>query len=1415
MNKKISKFLKIIFIVFLINISQVIAATNTWEFDLSTDYTLSNSASFNFSSSIASLKKNILVHIWSSTSATTLNWAYDLVVEWNYAYVTNFADNSFSIYNVSNPASPTFVSEIVNNGWTIRLQWPTWLVKNGNYVYVASNTSDALQIINVSNPAAPTAAWQVVDATNLNWIRWLAISWNYLYTTNDVRDSLRIFNITTPTAPVLTGTLRDATNLNWARWIKIVWNYAYIAWYDWDRFTSVNISNPAAPVLGGSITDAANLNWAWDVEIVWNYAYVSAYLNASVRIINITTPTAPTAVWNISGWSYTLTNPRDLLAVWNNLYMTAYIWDTINVADISNPAAPTYVTKYTHNAANPLLNWAYGLFNVWDYLYITSLDWDSLEIMKISYDNASPSVLPNTWFTIWSDYLTSLSNVLWWGNAWSITYQISKDNWTTWYYWNWSAWVTTALWVTNSNSLSVINTNIDDFNLIAWTWIFKFKAFLTSNGDQAVELDSFTVNTTSAPSPGWVSTNMALWFKSNKWTSTTTDWAALNTWNDFSWFWAHATAWNAPIYKNNTTENLNYYPVVDFNGTSNYLENLNNNAYSDSYFMVLVPEVNVNWSLAWQNPFWWDCDSWVLSSGTCWLSFAWPTLWAFTVAINDEVITHAIGSSVNWRSAQIWAYSYSAWSPMLLTVNENATLNGTDIYEKWIKIDNTTTNTYQTLSTADFRIGSSIYTASPWYYNWKIAEIINYSAWISNTDRQKIESYLAVKYGITLSNWTVNYLDSVWNIVWNTSTSWLYKNNIFWIARDDLSSLTQIKSTSVNTPWLLSVDAVWEGTSMSPSFSDMSDLEYLFIADDNLSNTWTQIGSPVWYDILSRKWKVSETWDLWTLNLDFDVASTFFDIPTLSSWTSYYIVVDSDLDWLLSDETPISLTNVSWTIWRASGINLQNGAIFTLASESSSNNIPTNIWLSDNYVLENVVSWTTVWVLSTTDLDSWDSHTYTLSAWAWDTDNSHFSISWNNLNIIESPDYEIKTSYSIRIQTNDWNGWLYQKQFTIYVTNVWETTNTIIDFETPWKYSVTSWVWNRTTTSPFENAYSLEANNSWLANTQSCFEVNNTFYGWIWTIDFKYRVSSQAWADFFRFYIDNVEQQSWSWDLAWATYTKTDVTAWSHTYKWCYIKDWATNSFSDTSWVDYITFANTAPDLNPPVISSTNFADNSLLPGWLHNLVINYSDVWTWIDTGSATMKLYKWNWVDWWLNIAWSWINFWASSISTTQATYPTNDLAYGKYKYVFQIHDWFWNYDNVEVIFYIDKPEFTISTWAYLSSLWMAYWTDEIVVTVKTVWAPYQVQLLKDSTFDDGRWNVIIDWDWSYWIWYDISPYAWPRRDIPTYPVIWTWVLNVNTTWNFNTYYHSIKMTTVLWEEQVAWSYDMNISFKTIFGY
>ncbi len=85
--------------------------------------------------------------------------------------MTNNTRDSVSILNISNPALPTFVSEILNNGGTLRLDGAAGIVKDGNFLYVASQVSDALQIINVTNPALPTAAGQLVNATNLNGAR--------------------------------------------------------------------------------------------------------------------------------------------------------------------------------------------------------------------------------------------------------------------------------------------------------------------------------------------------------------------------------------------------------------------------------------------------------------------------------------------------------------------------------------------------------------------------------------------------------------------------------------------------------------------------------------------------------------------------------------------------------------------------------------------------------------------------------------------------------------------------------------------------------------------------------------------------------------------------------------------------------------------------------------------------------------------------------------------------------------------------------------------------------------------------------------------------------------------------------------------------------------------------------------------
>lgn len=1410
---------KILFLILSFYVIWVYASSNIWDFSSSSDYTYSVASDFTVSWSIATLNKNTLVHTWVITNATNYNWAYDVVVDWNYAYMTSFLWDRLNVLDISNPSSPTLVWSIINNGGTIRLDWAAWLIKDGNYLYVASNASDAIQIINVSNPAAPTQVWQLFNATTLNWARGLTKLWNYLYVAVDTYDALQVIDVTNPATPTIAWTYRNATNMNWAREVKISWNYAFVTCYNRDALSVIDISTPTSPVYVTQLREVTNLNWAWNLEISWNYAYVSAYLNDSVRVIDISTPTAPVAVTSISWWSYSLTNPMDLVVEWNYLYIASFWLDAINIADISNPTIPVFVSKVLHNATNPLLDWANGLFIVWDLVYTAVYNSDALEVLRLTYPSNSPYLQPVTAFNYWiTNNLLNFSETLWAWNEGSITYQISKDNWTTWYYWNWSSRTTTIWWVANSNLASVINANLSLFNaVVGGTGQFTFRAYFTSNWIQKVELDNVNVTASDPASPGWISTNLSIWLKADKWTSSTTDWASITSWADQSGNWYDTTTWVAPSYINNDVNNLNYNPLIDFDWTT-YLENLNNWANSTSYYLVLIPDSQVDWTLVWQVPFSFDCTSWVLSSWTCWLAFAWWVLWAFTVALNDEVVTHALGSSANWRSAQIGAYSYNAWNPMLLWFNQNSTWDSTDIYEKWIKIDNFTVNTYQTLSTADFRLWRSLDWANIFPYDWKIAEVIDYTWRLSDSDRERIESYLALKYGITLNWWTVNYIASDWiTSIWNTGVAGTYINNIFGIWRDDTSWLSQIKSKSSNPDWIITINALWEWTNMSPSFVDIADKEFLSVSNNIGASTWTQIWNPAWYDILSRQWRVQETWDIWTLSLDFDVWNSNFDVPVLSTWSVYYFIFDSDNDNLLSDETPQSMTNISWNIWQISWVNLQNWQEFTLASLATSNNIPTNISLSNNTVNENISMWTTIGTLTTTDADLGDSHTYSLVSWIWDDDNWSFSIIWNALKIEEIPDYEIKNTYSILIQTDDWNGWTYQKQFYIYINNLWETINSIIDFETPWKYTVTSGNWSRLTTNPYENLYSLWSNNGWLPNTQSCFEVNNTFTA-TGTISFYYYVSSQAGADYMRFYIDNVEQQAWSGTVPWTLYTKNNVAPWTHTYKWCYIKDWATNAWTDNSYIDYITFANSNDTVSPD-ITSINYASWSLLPWWNHNLIINYIDMESGINTSSDIMALYKWDWTAWGADISATWLNLGWKTIWQTQSSYPTNNLVFWKYRYDFQITDNYFNSSSTWAVFYIDEPEIIISTGAFnlwnITWSWLKFSSDEIIATIKTVWASFQLEMSKDTDFLNGSWSIIIDWDWSTGVWYDKDPYTFVNKHINNNPIVWTWATYININGLKNTYTYPIKIWTLISDEQAAGTYDMSLSFRAIFGY
>ena len=100
------------------------------------------------------------------------------------------------------------------------------------------------------------------------------------------------------------------------------------------------------------------------------------------------------------------------------------------------------------------------------------------------------------------------------------------------------------------------------------------------------------------------------------------------------------------------------------------------------------------------------------------------------------------------------------------------------------------------------------------------------------------------------------------------------------------------------------------------------------------------------------------------------------------------------------------------------------------------NEVPTDLAISELTFDENIASGSAVAILSTTDQDTGDTHTYSLVSGDGDVDNSLFTIESNQLKIVNSPDYENKDSYSIRLQTKDSGGLTFEKSFNFSVNDL-------------------------------------------------------------------------------------------------------------------------------------------------------------------------------------------------------------------------------------------------------------------------------------------------------------------------------------------------------------------------------------------
>ena len=396
-----------------------------------------------------------------------------------------------------------------------------------------------------------------------------------------------------------------------------------------------------------------------------------------------------------------------------------------------------------------------------------------------------------------------------------------------------------AQWVT-SYTVSYSSDNV------SYTSLGSF----TGNSDQNTEVTNLFTSSINARYIRFTVTGYSTWPSMRAdvvqtLSSVTTDNSTITAWLDQSGLAnnaVQATSSNQPLFKNNLTENINFNPVVNVGG-SRYVATSNNISASD-IFSVQYPDKGAIGGAMNGSP----CNNFYLHG------------------LYTGGITYTGSNNTSFLSINSLPSFIVSGKPVI----SHSALTGVSGTGKWYG--------------NGFNMGASDWTGTPTPFVSRpmgigknvcfdsgvqnLPEIIMYNFNLNTTQRSQVNTYLAIKYGITL-NQTVatDYLASNGTtILWNATTNTGYNNNIAGIGRDDMggtanSGLNQKQSQSVNSgSQVVMALGTAAASNQANANTIASDKQFFTWGDDNGSLT-TQVatGNSNYLYRFTRIWKTQNT----------------------------------------------------------------------------------------------------------------------------------------------------------------------------------------------------------------------------------------------------------------------------------------------------------------------------------------------------------------------------------------------------------------------------------------------------------------------------------------------------------------------------------------------------------------------------
>ena len=371
----------------------------------------------------------------------------------------------------------------------------------------------------------------------------------------------------------------------------------------------------------------------------------------------------------------------------------------------------------------------------------------------------------------------------------------------------------------------------------------RFRIQFTSDGsgvDDGVAFDNFKIEAdpttplaNPSEAPASVADNLRLWLKLNDGV-TVTDGSALTEVEDQAYVTsldkedAYQVSSLAPTYRDNASRNINFNPVADFDNSNVEYMNGKGGFYSQDYFVVVKSNDSVDTQTGSYSP----GRQFAIGARYGDDSFHEdPTglgLGSTSARYTDEIISHNLNSFPSTSTTpndNSYGMAYTSDTDsfdnevLIINVKSNAARTSVEIYKNGKRIDNMvatlpsngTPLNYKEFNNLPFLLGagrSGLSGRTTSQLNGMLSEVISYSSPNSSLNKQKIQSYLGIKYGVTLQDDAstltdyrlndVDYIDSQGNVIWDTNANTGYNYDVAGIGRDDDSYLEQKQSKSQN-----------------------------------------------------------------------------------------------------------------------------------------------------------------------------------------------------------------------------------------------------------------------------------------------------------------------------------------------------------------------------------------------------------------------------------------------------------------------------------------------------------------------------------------------------------------------------------------------------------------------------------------